>query len=261
MFDIEGPLPDSASVKFVIGARATSNNTYDLNIGAQIAAAVILNETAPAMFSACVLKCLENLYVDSPDTSIVSLGFDESARELRLLGAALDSEYQEVIRTMKYINSAPSPTITGFSIELYDGVASTEAELSVTTVPNSMRRRRQAREVHIQKRVGYRDGVRRRNADLSMLDHADDQNHQNLDQKRHSGDQKRLSDIHHEIRDKIKRNSVNVASDGSSNHPMPLVLIAASLALVLLSAAVVVAVWSLKSGQKCKKIRNMTLDP
>jgi hypothetical protein len=115
-FDIEGPASDS-DVTFILGARPTTTG-YDLSIAGGVAAAVFAPSRAPAMFSGCVLECLESLMVNVTGTSLTSTPFSVSSRQLRLMGRASPEEVQQVLRSAVYLNRAPSLNVVSFQLEV-----------------------------------------------------------------------------------------------------------------------------------------------
>ena len=133
-FDIEGPNP-SSNAEFVLGARSIANSSYDLNFGGRMTGAVFLPSTAPAMFSACVLQCLESLTADTDRTI-----FDETARTLTIFGPASPADFQMVLRQVVYLNRALNINVDVIRLEVFDGYNTTTAVIEITQ--GMMRRRR-----------------------------------------------------------------------------------------------------------------------
>jgi len=91
----------------VLGARPVQDS-FDMNLAGRIAGAILAPSTAPAMFSRCILQCLESVTVDTTGTSVTAQPFDVTSRQLLLLGPASPSEIQQVLRTLVYTNTAPA---------------------------------------------------------------------------------------------------------------------------------------------------------
>lgn len=115
-FDIEGPAAASDAT-FVLGARPVTDG-YDNNIGSQISAALFFASRAPAMFSGCVLACLESMEVTTTGTSVTAIDFDESSRQLVLNGPASPDDIQTVLRSLIYANRAPDINVESISVEV-----------------------------------------------------------------------------------------------------------------------------------------------
>ncbi len=87
------------------------------------------------------------------DTSVVSAdifdsGFDRVARVLQLIGPASPSEFQAVLRTLVYLNSAIDLNIAGFVLEVGDGVNQTSVEIGVRVFAARKRRSAAHEELH-----------------------------------------------------------------------------------------------------------------
>lgn len=115
-FPIEGPSNDT-DVTFVLGARPITSG-YDLNFAGTIAAAIFSPSQAPAMFSSCVLDCLESLTVDAMDTAITVTPFSVTSRQLQLLGPASPAQVQQVLRNAVYLNRAPNINVESIQLEV-----------------------------------------------------------------------------------------------------------------------------------------------
>ena len=115
-YDIEGPVSPSAAT-FVIGARPITDG-FDSNIGAQLASAVFFASRAPTMFSGCVLSCLESLEATTSGSSVVAVAFNESARQLVLLGPASPDEFQSALRSIVYMNRALNINVASILVEV-----------------------------------------------------------------------------------------------------------------------------------------------
>lgn len=115
-FDIEGPLT-AANSSVVLGARPTTSG-YDLRLTAQLSSVVLLPSVAPPMFSSCVLSCLETLTANTTDTTISTLTFDQVARQLILNGPAHPNEFQQVLRGLVYLNTAPDINLDSITLEV-----------------------------------------------------------------------------------------------------------------------------------------------
>ncbi|MDQ3933344.1 MAG: Ig-like domain-containing protein [Actinomycetota bacterium] len=80
----------------------------------------------------------ESLSVDTTGTTIVSSGYDSGTGVLTLTGSASKQDYETVLRTVSYDNTAAPPTPTNRTVEfkVNDGdVDSTVATATVTVVP------------------------------------------------------------------------------------------------------------------------------
>lgn len=141
-FDIEGPSENTSDVVFILGARPITGDAYDLNFGGRIATAAVVPSTAPPRFSGCVLSCLESLTVNTSvaSASIFDSGFDRVSRVLELIGPASPADFQAVLRTLEYLNSAIDLNIAGFTLEVGDGVNQTSVEIGVRVLEARKRR-------------------------------------------------------------------------------------------------------------------------
>ena len=113
--DIEGPASISDTT-FVLGARPVTGG-YDQNFAGSLSAVVYAPNQAPAMFSTCVLSCLESLTVDTANTPLTAAPFNVSSRQLQLLGPASPEQVQQVLRSTAYLNRAPSVNIDAIQLE------------------------------------------------------------------------------------------------------------------------------------------------
>lgn len=113
---IEGPAPNS-DVVFVFGARPITDG-YDLNFAGTITGAVFSPNRAPAMFSGCVLACLESLTVDVTGTQFSVTSFNVSSRELQLLGPASPAQLEDILQRAVYLNRAPDINVDSIQIEV-----------------------------------------------------------------------------------------------------------------------------------------------
>ena len=128
---------------FIIGARPGAQNGYDLNIAGQIAGMVLLASTPPSDFAPCVLSCLESMSVNVTGTPIYDMGFNVSTRTLRLIGSAPDSVYEQVLKSIVYLNRARKPNIHNMSLYIDDGVTTSTHVFAVEVIEANMRRRRE----------------------------------------------------------------------------------------------------------------------
>lgn len=101
----------------MIGARPVTNG-YDLNFSGHLSAVVFAPNQAPAMFSRCVLECLESLTIDTTGIPLTVIPFNVSSRLLELLGPASPAQVQQVLRSVDYLNRAPSVNIQSFQLEV-----------------------------------------------------------------------------------------------------------------------------------------------
>ena len=115
-FDIEGPAAGSDTT-FILGARPVTNG-FDQNLDGTLSAAVFFPSRAPAMFSGCVLSCLESLSVETAGTSVGAVEFDVTTRELILNGEATTSEFEQVLRSLEYINRAPATNTRAIQLQV-----------------------------------------------------------------------------------------------------------------------------------------------
>ena len=113
---IEGPAPNS-DVIFVFGARPITDG-YDLNFAGTVAGAVFAPNLAPAMFSGCVLACLESLSVDVTGTPFSVTSFNVTTRRLQLEGPASPAQLEEVLQRAIYLNRAPDTNVDSIQIEV-----------------------------------------------------------------------------------------------------------------------------------------------
>ena len=107
----------ASAATFVLGARPVTDG-FDSNIGARLASALFIASQAPPMFSGCVLSCLESLEATTSSSSVLALDFNESERQLVLLGPASPDEIQTVLRSLVYTNRAPSINVVSILLEV-----------------------------------------------------------------------------------------------------------------------------------------------
>lgn len=109
----------ATAATFVLGARPVTDG-YDSNIGARLASALFFPSRAPSGFSGCVLSCLESLEATTSGSSVLAVDFNESERQLILLGPASSDEIQAVLRSLVYTNNAPSINVAAILVEVGD---------------------------------------------------------------------------------------------------------------------------------------------
>ena len=116
-----------------------------MNLDGQIAGAILLPSAAPANFATCVLDCLESMSVNTTGSpSIQSMEFNVSTRTLTLLGSAPDTQYEEVLHTVEYLNKARYPNIDNITLTIDDGTHVSSQVYDVIVQETGRRRRRDA---------------------------------------------------------------------------------------------------------------------
>ena len=116
-YDIEGPSSASEAV-FVLGARPVTNG-YDMGFAGHLSATVFAPNRAPAMFSTCMLACLESLMLDVSGTPLAVTAFNVSSRQLQLVGPASPAQVQQVLRSANYLNRAPNLNVDSIQLQVY----------------------------------------------------------------------------------------------------------------------------------------------
>ena len=150
--DIEGPGVNDTYM-FIIGARPGAQSGYDLNIAGQIAGMVLLASIPPPDFAPCVLSCLESMSVNVTGTPIYDMGFNVSTRTLTLIGSAPDSVYEQVLKSIIYLNRARKPNIHNMSLYIDDGVTTSTHVFAVEIIEANMRRRRETTPPLVRRRL------------------------------------------------------------------------------------------------------------
>lgn len=115
-FAVEGP-SNMSDVVFVFGARPITDG-YDMGFAGHVSAAVFAPNRAPAMFSTCVLSCLESLTLDVTGTPLTVTPFNVSSRQLELLGPASPAQVEQALRSADYLNRAPNLNIDSIQLEV-----------------------------------------------------------------------------------------------------------------------------------------------
>ena len=138
--DIEGPAPGTQTVA-TVGARSIAHNMYDRNIGGTLSSFAISTSNSPPYFSYCVPQCLDQASANTGSSAILTKAYNVTARQLVLQFPATPISYQNVLRTVSYIDNATIPNIHSVTLQVSNGINTASATFPVTVL--SMRKKRE----------------------------------------------------------------------------------------------------------------------
>lgn len=115
---------------------------HDRNIGGTLSSIAISTSNSQPYFSYCVPQCLDQASANTYSSAVSAEAYDVSTRELVLASPDTPLNYQNVLRTVSYIDNATIPNVRSVTLLLSNGMNTANATVLVNVLP-SMRKRRE----------------------------------------------------------------------------------------------------------------------